>query len=57
MCRRKKIMSKSEIEGIESILFRLASDLDGDIVKYNGIKYYVHVMDGTIKTIEEDEEE
>jgi hypothetical protein len=43
-------MSENKIDGI---LFKLAGDIDGDIVTYDGVKYYVHVIDGTIKRLEE----
>jgi hypothetical protein len=36
----------------EGILLKRAGDLDGDIVTYNGIKYYVHVMKGIVKRLD-----
>jgi hypothetical protein len=38
---------------LKDILLKRNGDLDGDVVTYKGVKYYVHVMDGIVKRLEE----
>ena len=45
MYRKRKIFERARLCG---------RDCDGDIIRYNGITYYIHIFNNILRRVEED---